>query len=527
MIKFIELDNFIIKRIELQDEKFADGDGIRVKMHITHSDFVNKNHSWYTAKMLKKAAATLLTPFAKPVVVNHSRDQRDTIGRVHDAKFITSPGKNGSSGYIEALADIWGYEHVKKVENKNYLTVSISLSSTAKTKITCNICGEDITGTQFEHAHQRGEIYDKKECYWIFDNEMEIDHIAFVPEPADDYAMIINDSVQAEAISTNHEVSSEIVHIEKIDNDKEALEVEKKEENSKAPAIVEPKKEEPIVENKDDTECWNGIEEKDIKEIIRLDTLLSIEDKLSPEKRKQLPDSVFCGPHRSFPIDTCDRARSALRLLPKSTFGESTKAKIKTCIIKKQKALKCGIGKTKDEITLDEILVRDDINNYINTNYYLKKDIDTVGNNVAKSIVADLKISVDENLKAEFDAISNDYTSLVDEHLDLVNRMFDERVKVLQLIKLIANADIKTAEEISITNEEIENFTDTVKKTIEANERNPITDPISQSPAENKKVDNKDDEEEDNKEKEYKIINISELSQSERIAILTQNSKTN
>jgi len=71
------------------------------------------------------------------------------------------------------------------------------------------------------------------------------------------------------------------------------------------------------------------------------------EAKLTTKKRKSLPDSVFCGPGRSFPINDCSHAVAGMRLLGRYKGSPSTKAKIAACIRRKAKALGCPIGGKK------------------------------------------------------------------------------------------------------------------------------------------------------------------------------------
>lgn len=60
--------------------------------------------------------------------------------------------------------------------------------------------------------------------------------------------------------------------------------------------------------------------------------------KLSTEQRKNLPKTAFCGPGRSFPVNDKAHYLAALRLLGRAKVSESTKAKIRACIISKGKA---------------------------------------------------------------------------------------------------------------------------------------------------------------------------------------------
>lgn len=67
----------------------------------------------------------------------------------------------------------------------------------------------------------------------------------------------------------------------------------------------------------------------------------AVSDKrLTAEGRKALPDSVFCGPGRSFPVPDCDHYTAALRMLPRYE-GPGDRNKIRACIIGKGRKLDC------------------------------------------------------------------------------------------------------------------------------------------------------------------------------------------
>jgi hypothetical protein len=56
-------------------------------------------------------------------------------------------------------------------------------------------------------------------------------------------------------------------------------------------------------------------------------------------------------PGRSFPVNDCSHYTAALRLLNRSKFSDSTKAKIRSCIIAKGKKLSCGgVKKAKSDL---------------------------------------------------------------------------------------------------------------------------------------------------------------------------------
>ena len=80
------------------------------------------------------------------------------------------------------------------------------------------------------------------------------------------------------------------------------------------------------------------------------------EDKmLTTEARNNLPDSAFCGPERSFPVPDCAHVTAARRLIGRSKYSDSTKAKILACVDKKASAMKCDV-ESKNDSAYNELL---------------------------------------------------------------------------------------------------------------------------------------------------------------------------
>lgn len=88
-----------------------------------------------------------------------------------------------------------------------------------------------------------------------------------------------------------------------------------------------------------------------IKEAINnVNQAIEYSAKLSTKKRKSLPDSAFCGPGRSFPVNDCAHYTAALRLLNRSKYSEATKKKIRACVNRKGKAMGCVKKEKSDNI---------------------------------------------------------------------------------------------------------------------------------------------------------------------------------
>lgn len=84
----------------------------------------------------------------------------------------------------------------------------------------------------------------------------------------------------------------------------------------------------------------------------RADTAMG--KKLTTKQRKRMKDSTFCGPGRSFPVNDCAHYTAALRLLNRSKFSDSTKSKIRSCIMSKGRKLGCG-GAKKAKSNLEQL----------------------------------------------------------------------------------------------------------------------------------------------------------------------------
>lgn len=72
---------------------------------------------------------------------------------------------------------------------------------------------------------------------------------------------------------------------------------------------------------------------------------------LTSEARSRLPESVFCGPDRSFPIPDCAHVTAAKRLVGRYKGSEGAKAKIMQCVESKASSMNCN--KSKDYLELE------------------------------------------------------------------------------------------------------------------------------------------------------------------------------
>jgi hypothetical protein len=120
-------------------------------------------------------------PYNKPMLVNHDIDV-SPLGRITKAEFKnkTSTGIPG----IIVMPEITDPDAIAKVVDGRYSTVSIGADTDSAT---CSICGKDQLVEWCDH--RRGQIYDKKLCFWSAGNLWFIE-LSFVNAPADEHAGI-------------------------------------------------------------------------------------------------------------------------------------------------------------------------------------------------------------------------------------------------------------------------------------------------------------------------------------------------
>lgn len=76
---------------------------------------------------------------------------------------------------------------------------------------------------------------------------------------------------------------------------------------------------------------------------------ISVDAQLTAAQRKELPDDVFCGPDRAFPVPDCAHYTAALRMLSRYT-GSGDKADIKACIEKRGIDMSCPTAKDQESL---------------------------------------------------------------------------------------------------------------------------------------------------------------------------------
>lgn len=271
------------------------------------------------------------------------------------------------TGYIELTADITDEAAVIKVLNGIYLTGSVGAVSN---KAVCSLCltnwiEEDHCG------HRPGKMYDGKRCF-VITGDIEYDEYSFVNTPADRHSGIL--SIQNSLNSTiknsflkrglympiADNFQREEPEMAESNNSTETVEPKTPDNTSVEGKVEDDKKvatPEVAVENtKTDTIeavitlllANSDAEITDVQsDLIYEEMMKEIESneafkdaKLSPEQRKKLPKSTFCGPNKSLPVNDEAHYIAAKKLVDKYK-GEVTKSKILSAIERKGKALGC------------------------------------------------------------------------------------------------------------------------------------------------------------------------------------------
>ena len=200
---------------------------VSLNIKASHAGKVNGNFVFYTPRSMQNGSNTLLHPFKKHLQRLH---RGDAVGVINGAEY-----KNYSETYsdkiqelnnrinkatnpvelVKAVKDLVNSPEYKSNEYRGLgvLTVAAELfdsnliheltSGDNKGKVSiggnsnrvyCSVCSQLFDK---DHEHKRGKAYEGETCFAIYDN-MFLDHIGFVPDPADTNTEtnIIYDSIQ-------------------------------------------------------------------------------------------------------------------------------------------------------------------------------------------------------------------------------------------------------------------------------------------------------------------------------------------
>jgi hypothetical protein len=393
------------------------GKSLLVRMAASHWGYVNNNLFNYNPDTVNNSLITWTKPRPKPVMTSHPglfEGDPEVIGRILNASYTKGIAadfieddripNNKPDGYLEFATRISGADSIQRIIDKRYDTVSISAVAT---NVTCSVCNSRLDVSDSECKHERGKRYNEKgerdqagKLCWLTAGPLLGRHVAFVAMPGDSYAGVLgfeNDGVEDALFSSLigevatgelwvvdsahkilislHDEEGNVYDrlnpigktfidiansykIESISSVKDAKHIDSIGEDDK--------------EGEDMAKDDKGVETKVMIQLIdtvimtdaELDAVveqLTEDAKLSYQGRKDLPDSAFCGPDRSFPAHDAAHVRAGLQMLNKSK--DKDKGAILSCL--RGRAPKFGIKvatKVKDEgetSTIESMTVAD------------------------------------------------------------------------------------------------------------------------------------------------------------------------
>ena len=155
---------------------------------------------------------------------------------------------------------------------------------------------------------------------------------------------------------------------------------------------------------------------------LALNALMLQEDKaLSAEARNRLPDDVFCGPDKSFPIPDCAHVTAARRLIGQSKLSESQKKSVLGCVARKAKIMECD--KSEDELNLQQLKL--DYDNAIKEIEKLKEKLSEVLDYISKQNITSTSDSAVLQNSDENNVVNQTNNSVVTEENIIEDKKVD------------------------------------------------------------------------------------------------------
>lgn len=217
---------------------------VSLNIKATHAGKINNNFVFYTPRSMKRGSETLIVPFKKHLQNLH---RGDAVGVINEATFIDYTGKYSDEiatisqkidtahnpaelvsavkelvshseytnstfeglGVIQVSAELYNESLIRELATgTNKGKVSIGGNSR---QVYCSVCSELFTKN---HKHVKGKSYNGETCFAIYD-DMVLDHIGFVPDPADDKTETVIVSTISDSISGDDaSVSIEYIKIQ-------------------------------------------------------------------------------------------------------------------------------------------------------------------------------------------------------------------------------------------------------------------------------------------------------------------------
>lgn len=141
-----------------ESEGVSDGNKLIVEIAAIHAGMTS-NFTVYTEENLKESVGTWVSPYPKPIIVNHD-EYSDPLGRVMAAKM---DAEEDGTPYIALQVALPSKEAASRVLDERYITGSVG--GRASTAL-CTICGTDWAKPKetagMPCKHRRGNMYDGK-----------------------------------------------------------------------------------------------------------------------------------------------------------------------------------------------------------------------------------------------------------------------------------------------------------------------------------------------------------------------------
>lgn len=366
---------------ETKDSASETGYSLITKVRMTFSGLPTKNRAIYLPDQMFKGTTTWTKPFNKPIQKHHN-DFKDPIGRVLDAKYVDTSGQAAQVdarvlsamapfrdkkekkqaqfesvqlfqditdansnymgvGHIMGLWKISSPEDIKKVQDGRLLTVSTSFTPEGAY---CSQCAREGELTDWRYHgcdHGRGDVVDGYEVLAI-PYGFEYHECSFVNDPAAVHARVLEhgddvefaDAYNKDAFGIPHDliVDPVIVHNDKAFRLSDSVEVSIPTRLSGGSSSFSDQNSQKIKDNSNSESDSQRIDMNKFSELIK-DSASNYEaiakhleegfSRLTGDLLKELEDSVFIGPNRTFPVKDEAHAKAIRALLEEIEDSEA------------------------------------------------------------------------------------------------------------------------------------------------------------------------------------------------------------
>ena len=175
----IELPSAEAQTHLFSEQEYRDEHGLIVEVSAIHAGLTG-NYNNYSAEELEKSVSTWVTPYPKPIIINHDQ-YSDPLGRIMASKMASEVD---GSPYISIQAAISSPDAMSRIMDKRYLTGSVGGSAE---QAICSICGADWASASMESIpcrHRRGKTYKGKLAYFDM-RDITWKEYSFVNVPGD------------------------------------------------------------------------------------------------------------------------------------------------------------------------------------------------------------------------------------------------------------------------------------------------------------------------------------------------------